>query len=123
MSYSNLARGANVSFFFNQLQTAIFTSSWLEVGPSRKCDAARFPYSPLVRLIHRVTNLVGHSALIVALGFRTGGARRAAQPHPAQLRRDEYKRRDAGCKSEMLAMPARFNVVFQTVFTVEIDRC
>jgi hypothetical protein len=26
---SNLARGANFSFFFNQLQTAIFTSSVL----------------------------------------------------------------------------------------------
>jgi hypothetical protein len=42
-----MARGATFSFFFNQLQMAIFTSSWLEVGLSRKCDAARFPYSRL----------------------------------------------------------------------------
>jgi hypothetical protein len=47
---SNLARGANFSFFFNQLQTAIFTSSVLGGCLSRKCNAARFPYSRLFAL-------------------------------------------------------------------------
>src|SRR5882724_2958347 len=45
---SNLARGANFSFFLNYLQTAIFSSSSFCGKLSRKCNGARFPYSRLL---------------------------------------------------------------------------
>src|SRR5882762_4005011 len=44
---SNLARGANFSFFLNWLQTATSASSFFEVRLSRKCNACGFPYSRL----------------------------------------------------------------------------
>ena len=44
---SNLARGANFSFFLNYLETVIFSSFWFCGKLSRKCNGARFPYNRL----------------------------------------------------------------------------
>jgi hypothetical protein len=59
-----------------------------------------------VRFIYRIANLVGHSQLVMAFGFRTRVAHGALyDPYPVPLRLAECKKRVGGCKSETPAGP------------------